>query len=163
MSAEASDLVLLAGIPRRHLSSVVETCAANGRVILPAGRPGDLDRVEAGAEVRLMIVGEDEVPAATWRASFVRRVDPQDDLAGLVPSSWLEERRAAPASDEGEDDDEDDEEENEGSGTQSYFEVERLEELPKQDWVFANEVVRKQERGGRSFLPRGPRLIRLPV
>ena len=59
-------------------------------------------------------------------------------------------------------DDEDDEDKDD-AGPQCYFEVERLEPIPKEGWVFANELVRKQERGGRAFFPRAPRLIRPPA
>jgi len=158
------DIALLAGIPRRHLASAAWTCAAHGRVVLPAGRPGDLERAVAGTVVLLMISGEDEVPAATWRATFVERVNPEesDELRPLIPSSWVEERLAHASASEDDDPDPMDDEE-EAADLQSFFEVERLEELRKHEWVFANEVVRKQERGGRSFLPRGPRLIRLPI
>lgn len=155
---------LLAGLPQRHVDAAVEVCAKEGRVVIPAGSPGDLDRAAAGMDVLLMISGEDAVPAVTWRATFLRRVagDQESDPPDLLPPTWLEERLAAaatrdPAVDRDEDDEDDD------RGPQSFFEVERLEPLPKQDWIFANELVRKQERGGRAFFPRAPRLIRPPA
>ena len=50
------------------------SAACAGRVVLPAGSPGDLDRGTARARtVLLMISGHDAVPAATWRATLVRR------------------------------------------------------------------------------------------
>ena len=107
-----------------------------------------------------MISGQDAVPAATWRATLVRRIEPADDgFPDGLPPSWLEDRLSTgePAIATDDDDEQDD------TGPQSYFEVERLEPLPKEGWVFANELVRKQERGGRSFFPRAPRLIRPPA
>jgi hypothetical protein len=116
-----------------------------------------------GTQVLLIISGEDAVPAATWRATLVRRIEPPDDgFPDRLPPSWLEERQVTsdvPVPDDSDDDDRDET----AVGPQSYFEVERLEQLPKQDWVFANELVRKQERGGRAFFPRAPRLIRTPA
>jgi hypothetical protein len=156
------DRVLLAGLSSRHLEGAVEICRAAGRVVLPAGSPGDLDLAPPGTEVLLMISGEDAVPAATWRATLVRRIEPSDDgYPDRVPVSWLEDRLVA--SDRPAPDDVENEQDEGDAGPQSYFEVERLEPLPKQDWVFANELVRKQERGGRAFFPRAPRLIRTPA
>jgi hypothetical protein len=154
------DRVLVAGLPSRHLEGAVEICRVAGRVVLPAGSPGDLDLAPPGTVVLLMISGRDAVPAATWRATLVRRIEPADDgFPGGLPPSWLEDRLAAdepsPATD--------DADELDDTGPQSYFEVERLEPLPKEGWVFANELVRKQERGGRAFFPRAPRLIRPPA
>jgi hypothetical protein len=37
-----------------------------------------------------------------------------------------------------------------------------LSELPKEAWTFVNELVPKQERGGRSYFPRTPRLVERP-
>jgi hypothetical protein len=159
----AEDQVLLAGLPARHLEGAVEICRAAGRVVLPAGSPGDLDLASPGTEVLLMISGEHAVPAATWHATLVRRIEPSDNgYPDRLPPSWLEDRLVTsdgPSPDRVEvDEDEDD-----IVGPQSYFEVEHLEPLPKQDWVFANELVRKQERGGRAFFPHAPRLIRTPA
>jgi hypothetical protein len=129
--------------------------------VLPAGSPGDLDLAPPGTVVLLMISGHDAVPAATWRATLMRRIEPVGDgFPDGLPPSWLEDRLAAdePARET----DDDDERDEDDAGPQSYFEVERLEPLPKQEWVFANELVRKQERGGRAFFPRAPRLIRPP-
>ncbi len=155
--------VLVAAFPRRHLASAAETLRANGRVVLPAGSPGDLDAATPGTPVLLMISGPDEVPAATWRATFVRRVEPRTgQIPRLTPPTWVREHgsrtvaRIAPDESSGEDEDD------EAAGPQSYFEVEGLEELPRQAWIFANEFVGKQERGGRAFFPRAPRLTRIP-
>ena len=88
------------------------------------------------------------------------------DSRPATPSArcWVAERRAvavaAPAADPDPDGEED---EDEPPGPQSFFEVERLEPLPKHEWIFANELVRKQERGGRTYFPRAPRLIRPPA
>jgi hypothetical protein len=149
-------------LPSRHLERAVEVCGADGRVVLPAGSPGDLELAPPGTEVLLMISGADAVPAATWHARFLRRVEPPGDgYPDRLPSSWLEDRLVAAGASSP--DDADDEPDEDDVGPQSYFEVERLEPLPKQDWVFANELVRKQERGGRAFFPRAPRLIRTPA
>jgi hypothetical protein len=154
--------VLLAGLPSRHLEGAVEICRADGRVVLPAGSPGDLDLAPPGTEVLLMISGEDAVPAATWRATLVRRIEPSDDgYPDRLPPTWLEDRLAA--FDVRSSDDVEVEQDEGDVGPQTYFEVERLEPIPQQDWVFANELVRKQERGGRAFFPRAPRLIRTPA
>ncbi len=63
--------VLLAGLPQRHVEAALAVCARSGRVVIPAGSPGDLDVAAAGMDVLLMISGEDAVPAVTWRATFL--------------------------------------------------------------------------------------------
>jgi hypothetical protein len=155
--------VLVVALPRRHLAPAETVCRERGLVTIPAGGPGDLDRADPGTEVLVIVSGEDEVPAATWHAVFERRVEPAAGaLPEGLPSTWVEEHgaaatAAAPA------DLEEDEDDEERIGPQAFFEVRALKELPKHDWVFANELVRKQDRGGRAFLPRAPRLIRRPA
>lgn len=170
---DASDEALLVGMPLRHLQEARTVCETLGRVILPAGSPGDLDRATPGVAVFLMAsdAGDDAVPAATWGATFAGRILPADAGASpeLLPAGWLAERRdreplapaAVPVSRFG-DDDEPDENPDADDDDQSYFAVTDLGPLPKEAWVFTNEVVRKQERGGRAYLPRSPRLIRPP-
>ena len=81
------------GMPLVHLRSAAEICERHGRVVLPAGGPGDLDRTAPGATVLLMAsdAGDDEVAAATWSARFVGRVhyEPGDPLPTMLPASWV--------------------------------------------------------------------------
>ena len=43
-----------------------------------------------------------------------------------------------------------------------FIATETLTPLDRREWVFANEVVPKQQRGARSFVPMTPTLVRLP-
>ena len=52
-------------------------------------------------------------------------------------------------------------EDEEPVGPQSFFRIAQLARSPREEWIFANELVPKQQRGGRSFLPRAPTAIRL--
>jgi len=169
---QADERALLLGMPLVHLRSAAETCERHDRVVLPAGGPGDLDRTAPGATVLLMAsdAGEDEVSAATWAARFVGRVhyEPGDPLPTMLPATWVETREAdalampdEPA--EVNEEDEDDEDEEDRLGPQSFLVVEELRELPMQEWVFTNELVGKQHRGGRTFFPRVPTLVRPPA
>jgi hypothetical protein len=158
---------LVVAMPLRHLESALEICRDRGYVVLPAGGPGDLDRAAAGTHVLLMATeaGEAEVAAATWRCVLVGRVafSPGDPIPEGVPAAWVHEHPAAdPAAPDGErsDDDPDDLDEA-GIGPQSFFSVRDLEELAGADRVFANELVPKQQRRGRTFAPRTPRLVEL--
>jgi hypothetical protein len=168
--ATASDeRALVVAMPRRHLDAAAALCRDRGRVTIPAGGPGDLDRTAPGTEVLVLVIGEDEVPAVTWRATFLARVEPEAGrLPDRLPATWVREHGGAapgPGAAEpalGVDDDEDEDEEDR-AGPQAFFEVRGLEALPTSAWVFANELVRKQDRGGRAFLPRVPRLIRRPA
>ena len=166
---------LLIAIPLRHLEAALET--PGERVVLPAGGPGDLDTTAPGAPVLVMPTDEDdtEISAATWRATFVRRVayEPGSPWPEGLPASWTAEHPApapepAPAAadpddaDDLDDEDEDAWEDDEDIGPQSFLEVVELVRLPRQEWLFANELVGKQARGGRYFRPRVPILVDLP-
>src|SRR4051794_31777139 len=84
---------LLIAIPVRHLQAALEI--PGGRVVLPAGGPGDLDATAPHVPVLVMPMDEDdtEVSAATWRATFVRRVpyEPGSPWPDGLPPSWTAE------------------------------------------------------------------------
>jgi len=174
---------LLIAIPIRHLRSALESSGET--TVLPAGGPGDLDSTAHGTSVLVMTTddGDADLPAATWAATFVRRVPyaPGSPWPDGVPSSWTEEHAApqpdasgpdddAPGThddsgDDGEDDWEDDDEdddEDDLAGPQSFLEIAGLRPLPRDEWLFANELVGKQARGGRSFRPRVPTMVAMP-
>ncbi len=167
---------LLVALPREDLRSAGGLLQERDNVVLPAGGPGELDEVPAGTTVLLMASDPsgDQVPAATWRAELVGRVPHEigETYPDGLPPSWLERHpftgphpqltlggtsEIAP-----EDDDDDDDERDEAPGPQSFFEVTGLRELPKQEWLFVNELVGKQARRGRTFFPRVPIAVRLP-
>jgi hypothetical protein len=156
-------------MPLRYLVEARRICEVAGSSVLPAGAPGDLDRTAAGTEVLFVVTraGEQDPPAATWAARFVGTVTAvAAAYPDGLPPSWLEDHRAprvapdpVPRSPFG--DDETDERSSD-AGEQRYFEVESIAELPNAAWVFVNELVPKQERGGRTYLPRAPRLVERP-
>jgi hypothetical protein len=174
---------ILAAVPLRHLRSGLEVCAERGRVALPiagradlAARPGDAVYLYAYQ------VGERPVPAATWRGELVRVVEAEDGEhpePNLTPPTWREERVAAdvrpdPVSesrppDDGADTAADDDATDDaddglvGAGpTEVFLEVEALRELDRREWMFTNELVRKQDRGARTFVPLAPVRVLLP-
>ncbi len=154
---------LLLAVPLRHLVSAAGATA--GPAILPAGGPGDLDDASAGMPLMVMATdaGDAEVPAATWRATFVRRVpyDVGSPWPEGIPPTWSEEHPVPPAaSPSGRTEDEDDEDDD--VGPQSFLAVSDLQPLPRDSWLFANELVGKQSRRGRSFRPRVPTIVDLP-
>ncbi|MET0476007.1 MAG: hypothetical protein ABW001_15355 [Mycobacterium sp.] len=174
MTGDTQERALLVGMPLAHLRSALEVCERHGRVVLPAGGPGDLDRAATGALVLLMDTGADEdaASAATWAARFVGRLafDLEDPMPVMLPPSWIEEHEAdlqaardARASEEADPSAHPDEDEDDAIGPQAFFVVEDLHELPMQEWVFTNELVGKQARGGRTFFPRVPTLVRQPA
>lgn len=167
------EFAILAAVPLRHLRSGLDVCAGLGVVALPATGRGDLDGADAGDPVYLYAyqVGERPVPAATWRAVLVSVVDA---VAGdhpdpeRTPPTWREDRDAPvptepPPAGETDDGDEIDDEEPAGSGPPEVFlEVAELRELDRRDWLFTNELVRKRDRGARTFVPVTPVRVRLP-
>ncbi|MGH2631005.1 MAG: hypothetical protein ACRDHI_10685 [Actinomycetota bacterium] len=180
---DVDDRALLVAMPSRHLEPARAECEARGSVVLPAGGPGDLGEAPAGSRVLLIATdgGDAEVPAATWSARFEGPLAyaPGDPFPTGLPETWLDEhadRGEAPVpqepdddEDEDEDHDEDDDEDDDDGyddedavGPQSFFRVSGLSPLPTAEWVFTNELVPKQQRRGRSFIPRTPLLIEVP-
>lgn len=152
--------MLLIAVPLRHLES------AAGSTCLPAGGPGELDAASPGMSVIVMATdaGVEEVPAVTWSAAFLRRVpyEPGSPWPEGLPATWTEEHTVPlpPAvSDPTDDADDDDDDER---GPQSFLEVSDLRPLPPAEWLFANELVGKQARGGRSYWPRVPIIVCRP-
>jgi hypothetical protein len=162
---------ILAAVPLRHLRSGLEVCAERGRVALPAAGRADLT-ADLGEAVYLYAnqVGDRPVPAATWLGRLVRVVEAEDGThpePDLTPPTWREERLAAEMSPdpvpEPTDDEAADADDLSGAGpTEVFLEVEDLRELDRADWVFTNELVRKQDRGARTFVPLTPVRVRLP-
>jgi hypothetical protein len=165
MSRREDVQVLVVGVPLRHLESAV--ALAVDAVVLPAGGPGDLDRTPSAAPVRLIALdaGDAEVPAATWGATFVARVahEPGDPWPERIPPTWGAEHPPPPApgseATRVRDDEDEDLDDEDAVGPQAFFEVTELTRLPRSEWIFANELVAKQRRGGRTFVPRTPRLV----
>jgi hypothetical protein len=172
-NAQETGRALVVAMPLRHLEAARAYCEQAGTATLPAGGPGELDDAPPGTTVLIIATeaGDDEVPAATWRAVLEGRVphQPGDPLPGGLPAPWVEEHVGSQAviASEGEHDgvlDEDEEEEDDeehGVGPQAFFRVRELAPSPRDRWVYANELVPKQQRGGRSFRPRTPRLVTL--
>ena len=158
---------LLIAIPLRHLQSGADA-GSTAPTVLPAGGVGDLETAPSGTPVFVMATdaGEAEVPAATWRATLVARLphQPGSPWPEGLPASWVEEH--PPGADAppvvGSDEEEDDEEDDEEVGPQTFLAVAGLEPLPREAWLFTNELVRKQARRGRSFRPRVPTMVDLP-
>ena len=162
--ADGQDLALVLALPARHLASAADACRSRGWVILPAGGPGDLDDAPAGVRV-LVIVSDDpdRAPGAGWEARFVARVEaePPSSWPERVPPTWAAERATAPAVVPTADPDDEADDDDEEPGPQSFLRVTGLRPLPPDRWIHANELVPKQGRAGRTFLPRTPRLIRV--
>jgi hypothetical protein len=156
-------------MPLRHLIEAARICASSGAAVLPAGGLGDLGRAAPGTEVLFVAseAGEREVPAATWRAELIGAVPAAPGtFPDSLPPGWIEERKAerpsAPAAPRSPFGDRDDGVPGDIEAEQTYFEVRSLTELPTAAWIFVNELVPKQERGGRSYFPRTPRLVERP-
>lgn len=171
-----NERALLVAMPLRHLASAHAAQGTQGSVVMPAGGPGALDETPLDTPVLFFAIdaGEAEVPAATWVATYAGRVghEPEVGWPDGLPPTWLDEHPptvdvivTAEADQTGRDDeleDDDEEEDVEVLGPQSFFRVRALSPLPRAEWIFANELVAKQQRKGRTFLPRAPRLIVRP-
>jgi hypothetical protein len=170
------DTALFLAMPERHLSSA----AALGRtqVVLPLGRLGDVAKAPIGCPVYCVTLDDDGVaaPAATWRATLAGWAEPQpgddDGEPEGLPPTWLADRatdaertaRRADMEDAADDDPDEDggHDDDPERPRQVFVSVEGLRALEPREWVFGNEVVSKQRRGARSFVPMTPTLVRLP-
>ena len=98
----SDDRALLIAIPERHLESL--SALVEGPTVLPAGGVGDLDAASTGMSVFVMAtdVEQGDVPAATWRATFLARVpyEPGAPWPEGLPPTWVEEHEPV----DGEDD-----------------------------------------------------------
>ena len=171
-NTQGTGRALVVAMPLRHLEAARAYCEQEGTATLPAGGPGELDDAPLGTTVLIIATeaGATEVPAATWRAVLEGRVphQPGDPLPDGLPDPWVEEHVGSQAVIASEglhdgvlDEDEEEEDEEEGIGPQAFFRIRELAPSPRDRWVYANELVPKQQRGGRSFRPRTPRLVTL--
>ena len=159
---------LVLSFPSDDLAAARDLLDRSSLVLLPAGGVGDL-ALAAGIEVLLVIELTDDGPrsAVSWRGSLATSSPLTDDLRGLLPATWLTRHpdayqrsrtsgvtHEAPDVDEGEDVD--------PTPTQIYLPVVSLTEVPRNEWIFTNELVPKQRRDGRRFAPRVPMLVELP-
>jgi hypothetical protein len=116
--------------------------------LLPAGGVGDLEGCPFDAPVYLVEIGPDGISAAArWNARLTNSLTLADpDPRDLLPTTWVERHPGGWQARAG----------------QVFIPVSELAQLPKHEWLFANELVPKGARGGRRFAPRAPVLIRLP-
>lgn len=170
-----SDVALLLACPSADLDGATERVATFGLTLLPAGGAGDLDRCTPQLPLYLVVIDEDGAqPAATWFGRLLGSV-PLDEPSpeDLLPPSWNERhadvyaRARTPvvdaASRGGPGDDEDGEDgEGEETAQQMFIPVTDLKPLARSSWLFTNELVPKQARGGRRFAPLVPTLVQLP-
>jgi len=170
MTGASSCLVL--SCPSEDLASAAEVITAHGLALLPAGGEGDLGRA-VGLHLLYIVEISDDGPrsAVTWCADLGDSVPlSSPDPVDVLPPSWVARHpdaysRSRTPDVRGSDhpteaelwDDED-----EPSPTQVFVPVTNLRSLPREQWIFTNELVRKQQRGGRRFAPRVPTMVALP-
>ena len=162
---------LLLACPAEDIAAAATTNGDFGMALLPAGGVGDLEQCTLQTPLYLVEISAEGVrPAVTWQATLLGSVPlVNPDPSRLLPSTWSERHEHAYAQARGflsiavasdrEDDDEDDDE---LELLQVFIPVTNLETLPKNQWLFTNELVPKQARGGRRFAPRVPTLVHLP-
>jgi len=180
---------LLLACPQADLEGAQTLCRTGGFAVLPAGGAGDLPRTPLGTSLFIVDIdlnGDGATrPVARWHAELTGQLplDPEKFNA-LLPPTWMDrhpsgfetarrpvrrvnedasdadptDRRwerqweldAVPVPDDGQPD------------GQVFLPVTALQPLPPAEWIFTNELVPKQARGGRRFLPRSPTLVQLP-
>jgi len=172
MTGPASCLVL--SCPSDDLASAAHVITRHGLALLPAGGEGDLSRA-AGLQLLYIVEIANDGPrsAATWCADLGISVPlSTPDPADVLPPSWMSRHpeaysrsrggAAATGPSDGPSEAELWDDEDEPSPVQVFVPVTNLRRLPREQWIFTNELVRKQQRGGRRFAPRVPTLVVLP-
>ncbi len=160
---------LVLACPAEDLAAARTVLAGHGIALLPAGGEGDLDQAsEIEALYIVEITGDGARPAATFMAELAQHIPLSGPSpADLLPASWVARhpdayrhaRRPGPTEPSEAElwDDED-----EPRPTQVFVPVSSLTTLPQAEWVFTNELVRKQQRDGRTFAPRVPTVVTVP-
>ena len=159
------DSALLIAVSARHLHEAEAICERDGEVALPVLETGELASCASGTQVLVLAAGEgdDESRSVGWRASMVswsqRRPDVATPGSVDVPGEPGNEppRPPGPAQP-----DDDDEPEPRSAPDPVWIVVESLRELAIRERIHTNELVPKRERGARFFVPKAPKLVRLP-
>ena len=163
---------LVLSCPSEDLASAAAVITAHGFALLPAGGEGDLGRA-AGLQLLYIVEVSDGGPrsAATWCAHLGNSVPlSSPDPADVLPPSWVtrhpeaysRSRTPDVGSGDGPSEAELWDDEDEPSPVQVFVPVTNLRTLPRDQWIFTNELVRKQQRGGRRFAPRVPTMVVVP-
>ena len=161
---------LLFACPAEDIAAAATTNGELGMALLPAGGAGDLEQCTLQTPLYLVEIAAEGVrPSVTWQATLLGSVSlVNPDPSRLLPSTWTERHAHAYAQARGfetmsvESDGEDDEDDEGLELRQVFIPVTNIEALPQSEWLFTNELVPKQARGGRRFAPRVPTLVHLP-
>ena len=155
--------------PADDLVSIARTLESQPVALLPVGGPGDLGRA-AGVSALLLVEITEDGPrsAVTWRGTLASSTPIRPDPGHLLPQAWVarhpgayEASRQAGRVSPGAVTD-DDWDHDETALSQLYLPVSTLERLPRERWLFSNELVPKQGRMGRTFAPPTPVVVALP-
>ena len=167
-------VALVISCPADDLSGAAAVLEQHSCALLPVGGLGHLG-VAAGVATLLVVeVGaEGPLPAVSWEGVLAPATPLGDDLEQLLPASWRQRHpdvyarcrglSPVPPSSDAPGWDPDDDDADDDGRTQVFLPVTRLAQLPKGRWIFANELVSKQRREGRTFAPREPTIVELPV
>jgi hypothetical protein len=156
------------GCPSDDLIGLTEVLARRPLALLPVGGVGDLGSA-AGLELVLFVEVTAEGPGSsiTWRARLGNSTPLEPDPASLLPATWVDRHphayalaRMSPQRGRSEAEFWDDEDE--PPPAQLFLPISRLERLPRDHWLFANELVPKQHRAGRRFAPSVPTIVDVP-
>jgi hypothetical protein len=156
--------------PDVDLAGAESILATHGLALLPVGGHGDLDRAAAVTTLFIIeVTDEGARSAVTWRADLAMYVPlntPSPDQ--LLPPSWVSRYPDAyaqarqPAVTDSASEAELWDDEDEPGHVQVFVPIDELVALPREQWVFTNELVPKQQRRGRRFAPRVPTLVDIP-
>lgn len=168
MPNDQKGTALLVACPENDIAGVLTVVTLHGVALVPTGGTGELGQAAGVQTLYLVEVAvEGPRPAATWRASLRTSTPITDpDPSTLLPPTWsirhpdAYQNARRPVSEHvaeqpGEEPDDAD------TALQIFLPISSLEQLPKSDWVFTNELVPKQRREGRRFAPRAPALVQL--
>jgi hypothetical protein len=151
---------LLVAIARDRLDEARAIEDASGSVAVGVRRTDDLEAVSPGMPVLIYAFEPGRrVSSVTWCATFAAVVEEAPPGAIDLPAG------PPPAPEDGggdlgdvPDPDPDDDEER----AVAYVVLRDIAPLPDREHIATNELVPKQQRGARFFMPRDPRLVHLP-
>lgn len=159
-------MALLIAVSKRHLEEAAMICRRSGAVALPLLSAGDLVSASAGTHVFVLAAaeGDEEMRAVSWRATLVSWTEerPASEAPSTVDRPGSSGTALRPSRRGDEDGWAGDEPDQEDEVDPIWIVISELHELPLHERIHTNELVRKQDRGARFFVPRAPRLVHVP-
>ena len=170
ISEREAGLALVVSCPTADLLGLQALLRGQPVALLPVGGAGQLGESAGVSRLLLVEITEQGGPLSSiaWSGTLGTHTPLDPDPEPLLPPSWAARHPDAyrharqPATSTGPSEAELWDDEDEPTPAQVFLPVTTLEQLPRAAQISCNELVPKQQRGGRTFAPRVPTLVAVP-